>query len=169
MQYKLVYYGNETLKKIAADVLNISGDTMKLIEEMYLIMRTECGVGLAAPQIDVSQRIIAVDLRLSDGPRLALINPLIRESSDNVEPYEEGCLSLPGITAEVVRPARIFVTGTDESGKERSIEASGLLARVIQHEIDHLNGKFFIDRLEPHQKNEFRPELKNIKKLNRNL
>jgi peptide deformylase len=99
---------------------------------------------------------------------MTLVNPVIKEFSSREEPYEEGCLSLPGIAKEIVRPEEILVSGIDRDGNEIEIEAGGLLARVIQHEIDHLNGVVFIDRLEDYEKNELRPDLKKIKKLNKN-
>jgi peptide deformylase len=167
MEYKLVYYGNETLKKIAERVMNIDGELIKLIESMYRVMYKSRGIGLAAPQVDVSQRLIVIDTREEDSGTLTLINPEIKEMSAETEPYEEGCLSLPDISADVIRPSRIVVSGITPDQKEIDIEADGLLARVLQHEIDHLNGIVFIDRLEKHERDEFRPELKRIKKLNR--
>jgi peptide deformylase len=168
MAYELVYYGHSTLKKIAKEVVNIDGEVIDLIDSMYNVMYRSKGLGLAAPQVDVSRRIFVLDIE--DDKKnisLALINPVIKEFSDQEIPYEEGCLSLPGIMAEVVRPAEVLVTGLDRDGKEVRIEAGGLLARVMQHEIDHLNGIVFVDHIEDYLRNELRPELKKIKKLNR--
>jgi peptide deformylase len=169
MSHSLVYYGNETLAKVAEKVDNIDDQTISLINEMFDIMYKERGIGLAAPQINLGQRIIVIDTgeERSRNTRLALINPEIKEVSDTLEPYEEGCLSLPGLNADVVRPAEILVTGVTTSGDEIEMEASGLLARVLQHEIDHLNGILFIDRIEKYIKDELRSELKKIKKLNK--
>ena len=167
MAYRLVYYGNETLKKIAEDILNIDSEVTDLIDSMFNIMYRERGIGLAAPQVDVSKKLLVLDIEDRNGPALVLINPEIKEVSTETLPYEEGCLSLPGITREIVRPAEILVKGITPDEQEVEIEAKGLLARVLQHEIDHLNGKVFIDHLEEFEKNELRPNLKKIKKLNK--
>jgi len=167
MSLELVYYGNQTLKDIAEEVMDVDGKIIKLIDTMYKIMYKERGIGLAAPQVDIGKRIILLDLEASNGPSMALINPVIKEFSDRDEPYEEGCLSLPGITADIIRPSEIIVSGIDPQGNEVEFEADDLLARVIQHEVDHLGGKVFIDHLEDYEKNELRPQLKKIKKMNR--
>ena len=168
MAHELVYYGHKILKKIAAEVVNIDGELIDLIDSMYNVMYRAKGLGLAAPQVDVSRRIFVLDIEDDNkNISLALINPVIKEFSDKEVPYEEGCLSLPGIMAEVVRPAEILVSGLDRDGKEVEIEAGGLLARVTQHEVDHLNGILFIDHLEDYVRNELRSELKKVKKLNK--
>jgi peptide deformylase len=166
MTPSLVFFGNETLKSIAEEIINIDQDVISLIESMYKIMYRAKGIGLAAPQVDVSKRLIILDIEDSGGPSLTLINPVIKESSDMTEPYEEGCLSVPGVNADIIRPSEVLVTGITPEGKETEIEASGLLARVLQHEIDHLNGILFIDYLESYERNELRPHLKKLKKLN---
>ena len=167
MQYDIVYYGNETLKKVAEDILNIDGTVIQLIESMYKIMYQYNGIGLAAPQVDISRRLIVIDTREDDDSKLTLINPVIHSVSDEVEPYEEGCLSVPGIQADIIRPSEVLVTGITPDQKEIEIEADGILARVLQHEIDHLNGTLFIDHLEQHERNELRHQLKKIKKMSR--
>ena len=167
MGKSLVFYGHEALKKIADEISDIDGEVVKLIESMYNVMYGASGIGLAAPQVNVSKRVIVVDIGEKNGPPLMLINPVIKEVSDSQEPYEEGCLSIPGIMKEIIRPTVILVSGYDIEGNEIEIEAGGLLARVTPHEIDHLNGILFIDRLEDYQKKELRPELKKIKKLNK--
>jgi peptide deformylase len=129
-------------------------------------MYQEKGIGLAAPQIGLNKRIIVLDINSEIRNKIALINPEIVSSSDIGVPYEEGCLSLPGLNAEVIRPAGILVKGLSPNGDIVEYEASGLFARVLQHEIDHLDGILFIDRIEKYIRNEFRAELKRIKKLN---
>jgi peptide deformylase len=167
MAYSLVYYGNETLKKVAEEVKNIDENLLNLIDSMFGIMYKAKGIGLAAPQVNVSKKIIVVDIKDINGkPPLVLINPVVKESSAETEPYEEGCLSIPGINADIIRPSKISVEGINISGKEVHIDAGGLLARVMQHEIDHTNGIVFIDHLEEYVRRELRPELKKIKKLN---
>jgi peptide deformylase len=167
MSHGLVYYGNGTLSSVADRVENIDDSIVSIVNEMFDIMYKEKGIGLAAPQIDVGKRIIVVDTGEQRVRKFALINPEIVESSDKKEPYEEGCLSLPGLLADVVRPAGILLKGVTPRGEEIEIEASGLLARVFQHEIDHLEGVLFIDRIEKYIRDEFRSELKKIKKLNK--
>ncbi len=164
MSYKLVYYGNETLKSVANEVRDVNDKVIKIIDSMYNIMYKERGIGLAAPQIDIDKRIIVIDVENYHG---ALINPIIKESSDKKEPYEEGCLSLPGIVSDIVRPSEVLVSGITPEGNEIELEADGLFARVLQHEIDHLNGMVFIDHLEDFERKELRFLLKKIKKMNR--
>ena len=167
MSHSLVYYGNETLAAVAERVVNVDGEVVSLVHEMFDIMYKERGIGLAAPQIDVGKRIIVIDTGDDRDGRLALINPEIKAFSDNLEPYEEGCLSVPRLLADVVRPTEILIKGISVKGEEVEFEASGLMARVLQHEIDHLDGILFIDRIEKYIKDEFRAELKKIKKLNK--
>jgi len=166
MSRSLVFYGNETLAGVAEPVENIDGSIASLIDEMFKIMYKEKGIGLAAPQVDLGKRIFVVDTGETKSQKFALINPVIKESSDRTEPYEEGCLSVPGINADVIRPESILISGYTREGKEVEIEANGLLARVFQHEYDHLNGILFIDRVEKYLRDEMRSELKKIKKLN---
>jgi peptide deformylase len=167
--HELVFYGHDTLKKVAAEVAEIDDELLHLIDTMFNVMYREKGVGLAAPQIDESLRIIVVDV--ADDKKksrvLELLNPVITASSDEVAPYDEGCLSVPGISREIIRPTGIQVRGVTRDGKDVSLEMDGMLARVTQHEIDHLNGILFVDRLEDYERNELRPELKRIKKLNK--
>lgn len=167
MSRSLVFYGNDTLAGVAEPVENIDGSIVSLIDEMFNIMYKEKGIGLAAPQVDFGKRIFVVDTGETKSEKFALINPVIKEMSDRLEPYEEGCLSLPGLNADVVRPESILIGGYTPRGKEVEIEASGLLARVFQHEYDHLDGILFIDRIEKFIRDEMRTELKKIKKLNK--
>ena len=167
MPHNLVYYGNQILASVAERVGNIDDELVKLTDEMFDIMYKEKGIGLAAPQIDIGKRIIVVDTGDERRKQIALINPEIIAVSNALEPYEEGCLSLPNLNADVIRPAEIQVRGITPKGEEVKFEAAGLLARVLQHEIDHLDGILFIDRIEKYIKDEFRSELKKIKKLNK--
>jgi len=167
MVYNLVYYGNQTLREEAEEVSNIDQETRSLIDTMFNIMYTSKGIGLAAPQVDVSKRVFVLDIEMYGGPRMALINPRITSNSSEEEPYDEGCLSLPDITGKVHRPSQISLIGITPDEREVKLEAEGLLARVIQHEIDHLNGILFIDHLEDYQRKELTSELKKIKKINR--
>jgi peptide deformylase len=167
MAYKLVYYGNETLSSVAKAVENIDGVIASIIDKMFEIMYKESGVGLAAPQVNLAKRIIVVDTGEGHNGKMALINPFIKEKSDSTEPYDEGCLSLPGIRSEVIRPYSILLSGYNRDGNEVTFEAEGIDARVLQHELDHLDGIFFVDRIEKYKKDEMRKELKRIKKMGR--
>ncbi len=167
MSHKLVYYGNKTLRQIAEEVKNIDQETTDLISTMFNIMYSAKGIGLAAPQINISKRIFVIDIEMYDGPSIALINPQILSQSSETEPYDEGCLSLPEITGKIYRPSKISIKGITPDAKEVQFDAEGLLARVIQHELDHINGILFIDHLEEFIRKELTSELKKIKKLNK--
>jgi peptide deformylase len=108
-------------------------------------MHDALGIGLAAPQIGVSQQLLVYRVG-PDGPVIALINPEIEWESGETEGFEEGCLSIPGVLVDVERPIHVRVRARDENGEDRVVEASGLEARVIQHEVDHLNGVLILDR-----------------------
>lgn len=167
MSYKLVYYGNETLSSVAKTVENIDGSIASIIDKMFNIMYKENGIGLAAPQVNLAKRIIVIDTGEGHNGKMALVNPVIKETSESTEPYNEGCLSLPGIRSEVIRPFSILLSGYNRAGKEVTFEAEGINARVLQHELDHLDGILFVDRIEKYRKDELRNELKRIKKIGR--
>ena len=166
-QHALVYYGNNILRTTAQEVAQISQVVRDLVDEMFAIMHREQGIGLAAVQIGVPLQVIVIDIRSNKGPMMALINPEVTAFSEEKDAYEEGCLSLPGVMADVIRPLSIQVEGIAINEKPVKFEASGLLARVLQHEIDHCNGKLFIDYLEDYKRKELNSQLKKIKKLNR--
>ena len=136
------------LSKAAAPVKNITGNTMQLVTDMLDTMYAAPGVGLAAPQVGTSQRVIVLDID-HEHPRqkvYKLINPVITRSEGQIT-WEEGCLSVVDFTAEVKRAAQVQVIALDENEKEIKIDAEDLLAVALQHEIDHLDGKLFIDRI----------------------
>ena len=136
------------LRKKAAPVGEIDADVAKLLDDMLETMYAAPGVGLAAPQVGVDLRIIVLDVGPKDDPKPArLLNPLILHRSEDSEEAEEGCLSLPNQFAPVTRASRVAVRYTDENGAPREIEGDGLLARCLQHEIDHLDGILFTDHL----------------------
>lgn len=141
--------GDPILRAKADEVTQITDATLRLIEDMFETMYAEEGVGLAAPQIGVSERIIVVDPHDDETERFALINPVVIEYGRETERGEEGCLSIPGLKDIVERPATVLVEGLTTTGERRRIEADGLLARILQHEIDHIEGVLFIDRLSP--------------------
>lgn len=167
MNLNLVYYGNDILSGVASEVQNIDDEVLAVIDSMFKVMYKEKGIGLAAPQVNLDKRIIVVDPGDDARHKIALINPEIISSSDETEPYEEGCLSLPGLNADVIRPSGICLRAVNVKGRPVEVEAGGIMARVIQHEIDHLNGILFIDRIDKFIRDEMKTELKKIKKLNR--
>ena len=139
-------YGDPILRQLAAPVVAVTLEIKTLIADMAETMWHQVGIGLAAPQIGVSLRIFVMD----DGKRgaRAIINPVVTERGGVVK-EEEGCLSLPGIFAEVERSKSLRIEGLDGEGQPVSFEAQGLQAKIIQHELDHLDGVLFIDRLPP--------------------
>lgn len=141
--------GDPVLRAKADEVTQVTDATLRLIEDMFETMYAEEGVGLAAPQVGISQRIIVVDPHDDETERFALINPVIVELGSEPDRGEEGCLSIPGLKDIVERPGTVIVEGLTPSGEKRRIDADGLLARILQHEIDHIDGILFIDRLSP--------------------
>ena len=137
-------YGDPVLRMRAKEVETFDGDLARLVERMTALMQDANGVGLAANQIGVLQRVLVLQ-RNEDGS-VALVNPVLRESSDTVETDDEGCLSLQGVTVPVERKCRVTVEGLNEQGEEISLELEGLGARVVQHELDHLDGVLIIER-----------------------
>lgn len=149
----ILRYGAPTLHQPAAPVTGITPDVQALIDDMIQTMYAAPGVGLAAPQVGVGLRIFVCDLSVGRNPSdlLTFINPEFIER-EGMQLEEEGCLSVPGFNATVARPARVIVRGLDRDGAERVVEGTGLLARCMQHEMDHLAGLLFIDRLRGLQK-----------------
>jgi peptide deformylase len=148
MLRSVVRYGAHGLHTPAARVETFDGALQQLIDDMIQTMYAAPGVGLAAPQVGVSARVCVIDLSVGKrgGELLTLVNPEFVER-DGMQLEEEGCLSVPGFNATVARPARVTVLAQDRDGTARTIEGTGLLARALQHEIDHLDGRLFLDRL----------------------
>src|SRR6476469_5658674 len=144
----ILRYGDAPLHSRAADVITFDAGLHRLIDDMIETMYAAPGIGLAATQVGVPLRVFVVDLSVgkSTGELITMVNPVFVER-DGTQLEEEGCLSAPGFNATVVRPARVVVRGLDREGKEQSIEGTGLLARAFQHEMDHLDGMVFVDRL----------------------
>lgn len=145
--YPLRLFGDPVLKQRAREVEDIDGDVVALVHGMYDTMDLEDGIGLAAPQVGVRKRLFTFDLHEGAGPAVA-VNPEIVERAGEVL-SEEGCLSVPGYRFEVVRSERVTMRGLDLDGNELVLEGDDLLARMIQHEIDHLDGLLLLDRVEP--------------------
>ena len=139
-------YGDPVLRQVAAPVREITPEIKRIIADMTETMWHQVGIGLAAPQVGISLRILVMEEE--GGKARALINPVITDRGGKIR-EEEGCLSLPGIFADVERSKSITVQATDEDGQPFDLEATGMQARVIQHEMDHLEGVLFIDLLSP--------------------
>lgn len=146
----IVKYGHPALHKPSEPVREIDGTIHKLLDDMVETMYAAPGIGLAAPQIAVALRVIIVDLSVGEeeGQLIKLINPefVLRQGEQR---HDEGCLSVPGFGGSPTRPARVVVKGLDPDGKERTYEGTELLARAFCHEIDHIDGLLFVDRLTP--------------------
>jgi peptide deformylase len=139
-------------------------ELLTFLNDMVETMIVEGGVGLAAPQVGVSRQIAVINPEPENEKTLIkMINPRIVATSDETEILEEGCLSIPGIRADVIRSKGLEVLYQDEGGKEHRLEAEGLLARIIQHEVDHLNGVLFIDHLSTAKKLLIKPQLRKLR------
>jgi len=142
--YPVRVYGDPVLRQRAREVEEIDQPLGRLVEDMVETMYASEGAGLAATQVGVQRRLFVYDV--GDGPR-AVVNPVIEES-DGEWYYDEGCLSIPGLRLGIVRPKRVHLRGLDERGNELDVEADDFLARVFEHEVDHLDGVLMIERLD---------------------
>lgn len=156
---KILQYPDERLHKIAKPVVHVNETIRKLVRDMAETMYAAPGVGLAATQVDVHQRIIVIDVSEMHDQLHVFINPEIIASSGEEE-YEEGCLSVPGIYEKVHRAAIVTVRALNEKGEQFTLEADGLLAVCIQHEMDHLIGKVFVEYLSQLKQTRIRAKLK---------
>ena len=144
--YKL---GNDVLRQNAKRISKVDNSIRTLAKEMLQSMYAAKGIGLAAPQIGINKELLVIDINFEDSAAepLILINPEISAYGTTLNSYEEGCLSIPGVYLNVVRPSTIKLKFRDEMGRPRKMKADGLLARCIQHEMDHLKGVLFVDRV----------------------
>lgn len=161
---EIVILGDPVLRKEAEDVTSFDDGLRALVRDMFETMYHAEGIGLAAPQVGISKRVMVLDLRLEDQPeaRVALVNPSIVWESGDTDKQPEGCLSIPGLEEVVERPWAVRVEGFDTAGNPMVLEADDLFSRALQHEIDHLDGVLFLDRLSPLKR---RMALKKWKKL----
>ncbi len=139
--------GSPVLRQRTPAVARVDDAVRRLVDDLFETMRAAKGVGLAAPQVGASQRVAVVDVGEEFPPPLVLINPRIVESGAEVEVAEEGCLSIPEIFGDVERPALVTLEALDRDGEPYRVTVSGYKARAVQHEIDHLDGILFLDRL----------------------
>ncbi len=152
MKRNILLHPDPRLKKLCAPVSDVTDELRALADDMLATMYEAPGIGLAAPQVGVTSRLIVMDCVKEEGeaPRpLIMFNPQVIAASDDLNTYEEGCLSIPEHFADVTRPAEVDVRWMDRDGKEHTETFSKLWATCVQHEIDHLNGKLFIDYLKP--------------------
>jgi len=156
---KILQYPDERLHTIAKPVSEVTAATRKLISDMAETMYAAPGVGLAATQVDMHQQIIVVDISETHDNLLVFINPEIFASNGEVE-REEGCLSVPGVYENVCRAERVTVKALDAHGKPFTLEAGGFLATCVQHEMDHLKGKVFVEYLSPLKQSRLRAKIK---------
>ena len=161
----IIRYGADVLHQPARPVAEITPEIIQLVDDMIQTMYAAPGIGLAATQIGVPLRIFVADVSLGRNPNdlITFINPEFVER-DGMQLEEEGCLSIPGFNATLARPSRAVVKGLNRNGEEQVIEGTGLLARCFQHEMDHLEGTLFVDRLRGLQKDLI---VRKIKKLSR--
>lgn len=160
MAYDIRTFGDPVLKARAAEITDIDGKVVRLIDDMFETLYTsDSGIGLAAPQIGVQKQIFVWDM--DDEPRV-VINPVIVESRGEWV-YDEGCLSIPGIYVEIVRPKEVLMRGLDIDGNEVEFEADELGARLFQHELDHLNGVLMFDRMTAEQRKEALAEYRRLR------
>jgi peptide deformylase len=162
MAHEIRIFGDPVLKTTAAPVTDIDGKLVALTTEMLDVMYEAPGIGLAAPQIGIQKSIFVWDLGDDDGPR-TILNPVIAEYGTDEWVYDEGCLSIPGLYVEMVRPKTIHVTGIDLDGNDVSFEADELLSRLFQHEVDHLNGVLMFERMTADQRKEALTEWRRIR------
>ncbi|MDO4997126.1 MAG: peptide deformylase [Neisseria sp.] len=159
----ILKHPDERLKIVAKPVAEVDERIQTLVRDMFETMYDARGIGLAATQVDVHERVVVMDLSEDKSEPRVFINPIITHK-DGVTTYEEGCLSIPGIYDTVTRAERVTVEALNEKGEAFTLEADGLLAICIQHELDHLAGKLFVEYLSPLKQNRIKTKLTKLKK-----
>ena len=162
-QLEILHYPDDRLRTQARPVLKVDGQIRQLVDDMFETMYAAPGIGLAATQVNVHQRMIVIDVSEEKNQPLYLINPEIK-ALDGVEEMDEGCLSVPGIYETVKRADRVTIKALGYDGKAFKMDADDLLAVCIQHEIDHLDGKLFVDYLSPLKRNRIKKKLEKQRK-----
>ena len=156
----ILEYPDPRLRKKAKPVVTVDDDIKRLVDDMFETMIDSHGIGLAATQVNVHKRVIVMDLVEEGSQPRVFINPEIEVLDETTEPYDEGCLSVPGFYETVARPSNVMISALDREGRSFKEKASGLLAICIQHEIDHLEGKLFVDYLSPLKRQIIRKKMK---------
>ncbi|MFC3114605.1 peptide deformylase [Cellvibrio fontiphilus] len=155
----ILEFPDPRLRTVAKPVTEVDDNIRKLVEDMFETMYDAPGIGLAASQVNVHKRVVVIDVSEDKSQPLVFINPEIEVLDPELSEYDEGCLSVPGFYETVVRPNHIRVKALDRNGKPFEIEPQGLLAVCIQHELDHLNGKLFVDHISPFKRSRIRSKL----------
>ena len=161
---KILEFPNPNLRKIAVPVTSFDGDLKYLIDNMFETMYEANGIGLAATQVDVHKRLLVLDVSEERDDPKVFVNPTIDVIESDLADYDEGCLSVPGFYETVSRPKKIKVSAQDKEGSQFEIEADGVLSVCIQHEIDHLDGKLFVDYLSSLKRNRIKDKLQKEQK-----
>lgn len=159
----ILHFPDPRLRNKALPVTEVTGETQRLIDDMFETLYYDRGIGLAATQINIAQRIFITDLSEDKSAQYCFINPEII-AKEGTEEMQEGCLSVPGFYESVCRAERVKVKAWDRDGKSFELEADGLLAVCIQHEIDHLDGKLFVDYLSPLKRNRIQKKLEKLRR-----
>jgi peptide deformylase len=162
---EILEYPDKRLRTIAKPVTEVTDETRKIIDDMFETMYDAPGIGLAATQVNVHQRIVTMDLSEDKNEPLVFINPEVTVLDGELESMQEGCLSVPGFYEDVTRIEHCLVKALDKDGKEFELEARGLLAVCIQHELDHLEGKLMVDYLSPLKRNRIKSKLEKQHKI----
>ncbi len=162
---EILEYPDKRLRTIAKPVTEVTDNIRKVIDDMFETMYEAPGIGLAATQVNVHQRIVTMDLSEDKDEPMVFINPEVTVLEGELESMQEGCLSVPGFYEDVTRVEHCLVKALDRDGKEFELEARGLLAVCIQHELDHLEGKLMVDYLSPLKRNRIKSKLEKQHKL----
>ncbi len=160
----ILEYPDPRLRKNAQPVKEVNGEIRQLVDDMFDTMYGAPGIGLAASQLNVHKRLLVLDVSENKDQPMVFINPIVTILDHNLVESDEGCLSVPGFYESISRPQSIAVKALDKDGKEFEMEAEGLLATCIQHEIDHLNGKLFVDYLSSLKRQRIRSKLEKLHK-----
>ncbi|MCX2782974.1 peptide deformylase [Microbulbifer thermotolerans] len=156
---EILEFPDPRLRQVAKRVEKVTDELRRLVDDMFETMYAAPGVGLAATQVNVHQRIVVIDVSEDQNEPLVFINPEIEVLDEEIHQYDEGCLSVPGFYETVERPRKVRVKALDRNGETFALEAEGLLAVCVQHEVDHLDGKLFVDYLSPLKRNRIRSKL----------
>ena len=161
---KILEFPNPNLRKVAVPVTSFDNDLKRLIDNMFETMYEANGIGLAATQVDVHKRLLVLDVSEERNDPQVFVNPTIYVIESDLSDYDEGCLSVPGFYETVSRPKKIKVSAQDKEGSQFELEADGVLSVCIQHEIDHLDGKLFVDYLSSLKRNRIKDKLQKEQK-----
>jgi|TARA_B110000259_G_scaffold139957_1_gene157605 peptide deformylase len=161
---EVLHFPDKRLRKIAVPVKNVDDSIVNTIDQMFFTMYEEKGIGLAATQVNIHKRIIVIDVSENKDTKICLINPKILFLSDELDTMDEGCLSIPGFYEPVSRPKHVRVSSLNYENKVFEFEADGLLSTCIQHEIDHLDGKLFVDHISSLKRDRIEKKIIKLKK-----